>query len=184
MELNPSKFKSEKYCKDEHVVINGTELCPNNPVERVSWNDIQEFISKLNQGRDSNVYRLPTEAEWEYATRGGSSSAYSFGNDAGQLSEHGWYDENSGGQTHAVGSLAANSYGLHDIHGNVWEWVQDIYGDYPSSSVTDPSGPSSDSLRVIFAVAVGASPAESLRSARRYCWKSSVPVVPGSVSAC
>jgi len=133
MGSNPSHFKD---CGD---------YCP---VERVSWNDCQEFIRKLNQLAGANRYRLPTEAEWEYAARAGSSARWSFGDNEAQLKEYAWYTENSGGKTQPVARKKPNAWGLYDMHGNVWEWCQDGYGDYPSGSVTDPTGSSSGSDRV------------------------------------
>ncbi len=117
----------------------------NCPVEQVSWNDVQEFIRKLNR-KTGRRYRLPTEAEWEYACRsGGRDEKYCGGNDVNSL---GWTDDNSGHKTHRVGQKRANGLGLYDMSGNVSEWVEDWYGSYPSSSVTDPKGPSSGSGRV------------------------------------
>ena len=88
---------------------------------------------------------LPTEAQWEYACRAGTTGAYA-GN--GKLDDMGWYWDNSGGKTHPVGQKRANAWGIHDMHGNVWEWCQDWYGDYPGGSVTDPTGPASGDDRV------------------------------------
>ena len=118
------------------------------PAYRVSWNDVQEFIRKLNQktGRD---FRLPTEAEWEYAARGGSWSLgykYSGGSTLGDVA---WYDGNSGSKTHPVGTKAPNELGLYDMSGNVWEWCSDWIGSYSSVSQTNPRGPSSGSIRVL-----------------------------------
>ncbi len=110
------------------------------PVEGVSWEDAQGFIAELNRREGVSVYRLPTEAEWEYAARAGTQAAYHFGDAANRL-EYGWYDENSRNRTHPVGQKQPNGWGLFDMHGNVWEWVHDWYGDYPGGAVTDPRGP-------------------------------------------
>lgn len=147
MGYNPSYHKSQQYCKDDYIEINGTAICPNNPVEQVSWDDAQSFIQKLNAGNDGYAYRLPTEAEWEYAARAGSQAAYSFGDDVGRLRDYAWYSDNNDNQSHAVGCRNANAFGLYDMYGNVWQWVQDFYDYYPNSSVTDPSGASSGSER-------------------------------------
>ncbi len=98
--------------------------CDQCPVENVSWNDAQEFIKKLNAMNDGYTYRLPTEAEWEYACRAGTSGDY-----AGDLDSMAWYKNNSGGQTHPVGQKQPNGFGLYDMHGNVWEWVEDLFHD-------------------------------------------------------
>ena len=118
------------------------------PVEQVSWDDCQEFVKKLSQ-RVGGTFRLPTEAEWEYACRAGSSTAYCFGDDESRLGDYAWYDENSGNETHPVGQKKPNAWGLYDMHGNVYEWCGDWFGDYPSGAVTDPTGPSSGSRRVV-----------------------------------
>ena len=117
----------------------------NLPVESVSWNDIQEFIKKLN-AKTGKKYRLPTEAEWEYAARGGYNYKYS-GSDT--LTDVAWYYDNSGQKTHPVGQKRPNKLGVYDMSGNVWEWCQDWYGDYSSASQTSPTGPSSGSYRVL-----------------------------------
>jgi len=148
MGYNPSHFKSQQYCPSDYVSMNGADLCPNNPVEQVSWDDAQAFVAKLNQGNDGHTYRLPTEAEWEYAARGGTQTAYNFGGDAAELDASAWYANNSGSQTHAVGGKRANAFGLYDMTGNVWQWVQDHYAEYGTSQVTDPTGPSTGPLRV------------------------------------
>jgi formylglycine-generating enzyme required for sulfatase activity len=96
------------------------------PVESVSWNDVQAFIQKLN-ARTGKHYRLPTEAEWEYAARAGSGALYFFGNDPAQLDRYAWFAANAGGGTHPVGQKQPNRFGLYDVYGNVWEWVQDCY---------------------------------------------------------
>lgn len=120
---------------------------PQRPVEYVSWNDCQEFITKLNELTGRN-FRLPTEAEWEYAARGGNKSQgykYSGSNTLGNVA---WYDDNSS-STHNVKTKSPNELGIYDMSGNVYEWCQDWYGSYSSSSQTDPTGPSSGSLRVL-----------------------------------
>ena len=103
----------------------------NRPVESVSWNDAQEFITKLNAMEPDATYRLPTEAEWEYAARAGSVAAYAFGDDAAQLDAYAWYADNAGNTTHPVGEKQPNAWGVHAMHGGVWEWVQDRYGALP-----------------------------------------------------
>jgi formylglycine-generating enzyme required for sulfatase activity len=119
------------------------------PVEQVSWEVAQKFVAKLNERESGERYRLPTEAEWEYAARAGSTTAYSYGNDSGRLGEYAWYDGNADGKTHPVGERKPNKWGLHGMHGNVWEWVQDWYGEYAAEAVTDPAGPAAGSSRVV-----------------------------------
>jgi formylglycine-generating enzyme required for sulfatase activity len=121
--------------------------CDNCPVEQVSWADIQEFLSKLN-AKTGKSYRLPTEAEWEYAARGGSSGRGYKYSGSNNLDEVAWYDGNSGSKTHPVGQKKANELGLYDMSGNVWEWCADWYGDYSSGAQTNPNGPSRASDRV------------------------------------
>ena len=117
------------------------------PVERVSWVDVQSFLEALNARRDGFVYRLPTDAEWEYAARAGTTGDYG---GTGVLGEMGWYARNAGGSTHAVGTKQPNAWGLYDMHGNVWEWVHDWYDKtyYASSPTTDPRGPITGTARV------------------------------------
>ena len=127
---NPSNFKGD-----------------NLPVEMVSWNDIQEFIKRLNDRTGKN-YRLPTEAEWEFAARGGNQSngyIYSGSSDIGEVA---WYGVNSGGTTHLVGTKKANELGIYDMSGNVYEWVNDLYNEYGYESQTNPTGPSVGANRV------------------------------------
>lgn len=116
---------------------------PDLPVETVSWEDVQGFIRKLNQMLGIKSLRLPTEAEWEYACRAGTTGAR-----YGDLDKVAWYSGNSSSNTHPVGKKAPNAWGLHDMLGNVWEWCQDWYGTYPSGPVKDPTGPASGSARV------------------------------------
>jgi formylglycine-generating enzyme required for sulfatase activity len=100
---------------------------PRLPVEQVTWKDIQDFIAKLN-ARTGKAYRLPSEAEWEFAARAGNSEPFPDGRAASGLAAHAWFADNSNRQTHPVGQLKANAFGLHDMLGNVWEWVEDCYG--------------------------------------------------------
>jgi len=165
---NPSYFKEKKYCPGEYKEVSGVSLCPNNPVDYVRWDDAQEFIDSLNSQENSALdcghnesdiakklekqrstpgcYRLPTEAEWEYAARAGTSGLYGV---SGNLRDFAWYDGNSGAMSHPVGKLLANKWSLFDMHGNVWEWTADWYDSYPPSAVTDPIGPLAGSNRVI-----------------------------------
>ncbi|MFM7976377.1 MAG: formylglycine-generating enzyme family protein, partial [Pirellula sp.] len=139
---NPSCFQGEK--------IKGSSS--NHPVEEVSWDDAVAFCKKLSdlpeEKKAGRVYRLPTEAQWEYACRASSKTAYSFDDEEGLLPEHGWFNRNSSDRTHTVGLLEPNAWGLYDMHGNVWEWCSDWYGDYPKGSLSDPTGPREGSVRV------------------------------------
>ena len=119
----------------------------NLPVETVSWDDCQTFIKKLNSLTGAN-FRLPTEAEWEYAARGGNKSRFTQYAGSSNINDVAWYYANSGSKTHAVKTKQPNELGLYDMSGNVWEWCQDWYGSYSSSSQTNPTGPSSGSNRV------------------------------------
>ncbi|MBO7279514.1 MAG: formylglycine-generating enzyme family protein [Bacteroidales bacterium] len=120
----------------------------NLPVEQVSWEDVQEFIQKLN-AKTGKTYRLPTEAEWEYAARGGNQSqGYKYAG-SNTFEEVAWYEDNSGGKTHPVGQKQPNELGLYDMSGNVEEWCQDWYESYDSSAQTNPTGPSSGLGRVL-----------------------------------
>ena len=124
------------------------------PVESVSWYDVHEFIGRLNDAAGDSLYRLPSEAEWEYACRAGTTTRWSLGDengdDEGLLGNYAWYDCNDGCNTKVVGGKLPNSWGLYDMYGNVWEWVQDWYdGDYYNSSPrVDPPGPDTGSFHV------------------------------------
>jgi formylglycine-generating enzyme required for sulfatase activity len=135
MGTNPSKFKGAK-----------------NPVEEVSWTKAVEFCRKLSalpeEKAAGHVYRLPTDAEWEYACRAGTTTKYSFGDDENQLGAYAWCRENSGRTTHPVGQKKPNAWGLYDMHGNVWESCQDWYAALVIANATDPTGPSTGSARV------------------------------------
>jgi sulfatase modifying factor 1 len=159
---NPSAFTGKRY------------LQKNLPVERVSWDDCQAFIKKLRQ-KDNKPYRLPTEAEWEYACRAGTKTPFHFGETIS--TDQANYDGNeiygngkkgmSRQKTTPVGSFPANAWGLHDMHGNVWQWCQDIYGEYPQKDVVDPQGPDKGDARVLRGGSWDHFP-RSCRSACRY----------------
>ena len=132
MGSNPSDFKNCDQC----------------PVEKVSWDDIQQFLTRL-KAKNGKTYRLPTEAEWEYAARGEASCRgykYAGGNEPGNVA---WYGDNSGSKAHPVGQKKANELGLHDMSGNGWEWCQDWYGDYSSEAQNNPKGPGNGDRRVL-----------------------------------
>jgi formylglycine-generating enzyme required for sulfatase activity len=131
---NPSQFKG---CGDE---------CP---VETVSWDDVQKFIKKLNEMEETDKYRLPTESEWEYACRAGTTNDFSFGDDGDMISEYAWIRSNSNNRTHPVGTKKPNPWSLYDMHGNVNEWCQDWSGDYPTGPVKDPTGSPKGKSRVL-----------------------------------
>ena len=158
------------------------------PVEQVSWYDAVRWCNAASQlahlGQAYRIgdgdaptvekvpgttgFRLPTEAEWEYACRAGTTTRWSFGDDEALLSKHGWFDGNGGGQTHPVGEKAANPWGLHDLHGNVWEWCDDDFCGYTAAPAVDPAGALAD-RRVVR----GGSwdyQAEACRSASRGIW--------------
>jgi len=122
------------------------QISDNHPVESVSWEEAKEFIALLNSRTEGVTYRLPTEAEWEYACRAGSNTPYANGNN---LDEMGWSINNSLSTTQPVAQKKPNNWGLYDMHGNVWEWCEDWYGDYSPGSVTDPTGANSGTGRVI-----------------------------------
>lgn len=135
------------------------------PVENVSWNDAAEFTRKLSK-MDGVQYRLPTEAEWEYAARAGTETEFHFGEESALLGDYGWYSGNSLNKTHPVGLKAPNAWGLYDMHGNVWEWCSDWYGGYCSGPVFDPKGGEEGEYRVLRGGSWFAT-AGNCRSARR-----------------
>ena len=118
------------------------------PVESVSWNDCKNFIKKLSS-LTGRTFRLPTEAEWEYAARGGNKSLHYKYSGSDNIDEVAWYNNNSGRSTHAVGTKSPNELGIYDMSGNVWEWCSDWYGGYSAGAQTNPQGPSSGSYRVL-----------------------------------
>jgi len=119
------------------------------PVTEVSWDDAQRFLARLSEVRAPGSFRLPTEAEWEYACRAGSSGRYAGGDSEADLDRMGWYSASSNGAAHPVGQKAPNAWGLHDMHGNVFEWCQDWDGPYALGEQTDPSGPPSGDKRIL-----------------------------------
>jgi formylglycine-generating enzyme required for sulfatase activity len=136
MGKNPSKF---------------IDSGPDAPVETVSWKDCQELIKKLNRmcaEKAGGWFGLPTEAEWEYACRAGSQTAYYFDDDASILGDYAWYAANSSMKTHTVALKLPNAWGLYDMHGNVWEWCSSWFGKYKAEDAADPKGPVIGSVRV------------------------------------
>ena len=139
----------------------------NRPVENVSWDDTQEFLARLSAADGRRRYALPSEAQWEYACRAGSTGAYYFGDDEAQLGDYAWYSDNADSATHPVGEKRPNAWGLYDMHGNVWEWCQDWHGEYSADALTDPIGPEAGADRVIRGGS-WSSDARIARSAVRY----------------
>lgn len=141
------------------------EKAPMRPVEQVPWNLVAQFLADTDS-------RLPTEAEWEYACRAGTTTAFNNGSDDNAtLGDIGWYVGNADGTTHPVGLKTGNGLGLHDMHGNVWEWVSDWYGDeyYATSPATDPQGPTTGTRRVLRGGPFS-DPARNCRSSVRASW--------------
>lgn len=167
MSQNPSRWKGDK-----------------NPVEQVRWSDAVKFCNKRSETEGlkpcydlqkwtcdftANGYRLPTEAEWEYACRAGSTTDYYFGAQATALKDHAWFDKNSGLRTKPVGQKKPNAWGLHDMVGNTWQWCNDFYkvDYYKESPKQDPRGPASGQTKVVRGGAFK-SPADNCRSGYRY----------------
>ncbi|WP_407356323.1 formylglycine-generating enzyme family protein [Methanolobus sp. WCC5] len=154
MGINPSRIKDD-----------------DRPVDRISWNESQEFIRRLNAKESTDKYRLPTEAEWEYACRAGTTGRYSFGDDEEELGEYAWYGDESTG-AYPVGQKRPNPWGLYDMHGNLWEWVQDRYHESYEGAPADGSAwEETDSNAKEFYVLRGGSwitSAVGCRSASRY----------------
>jgi enediyne biosynthesis protein E4 len=153
---------------------------PDHPAVWTTWNDVQEFIEKLNHEAGWVKYRLPTEAEWEYACRAGTTTPWSFGSDEGLLKDYAWYRDSRGDESyaHRVGTKLPNPWGLHDMHGNVYEWVNDWKGTYPSDPQVDPTGPPSGLGRVARDGGHG-SAARYVRSANRMQDSSQSPASSG-----
>lgn len=151
-------------------------------MENVSWDDCQEFISRLNQRERTRKYRLPTEAEWEYACRAGRTAAFANGAIAESgcghdpnLDKMGWYCANAWRKTHPVAQKKRNNWWLYDMHGNVWEWCQDWYGQYPKGAATDPKGARFGPKRVIRGGSYR-NYAENCRSAYRFAYRADLRV--------
>ncbi|OHB66298.1 MAG: hypothetical protein A2Y77_06600 [Planctomycetes bacterium RBG_13_62_9] len=146
-----------------------TDAGPDAPVEQVSWDDCQAFLNKLceMEGVSEGTYRLLTEAEWEYACRAGTMTAYCFGDSAVVLGDYAWYYGNSPNGTHPVDQKKPNAFGLHDMHGNVWEWCVDWSGEYLSEPQIDPLGPPSGVLHRVVRGGGWVSDAGGCRSADR-----------------
>ncbi len=147
---NPFYMAKYAVTQEQWRVVMGNNLSyfkgVKQPVNQISWNDAKEFIKKLNAKMDGG-YRLPTEAEWEYACRAGTTSEYSFGDYITPKNAN--YDESNIGKPVAVGNYKPNDFGLYDMHGNVWEWCEDWKADYPKESVIDPKGPATGQYRVL-----------------------------------
>jgi len=151
MWINPSLFR-------------GNDL----PVDQVIWVEVQKFIKKLNEKEGTDKYRLPSEAEWEYACRAGTTTRYSFGDDESELDDYAWFSDNSGNKTHPVGQKKPNSWGLYDMHGNVQEWVQDEWHDSYDGAPTDGSSWEGDGADRVIRGGSWSNDARDCRSADRY----------------
>jgi formylglycine-generating enzyme required for sulfatase activity len=121
---------------------------PDLPADGIPWKDAVAFCKRLGE-KQSQTFRLPTEAEWEYACRAGTTTAYSFGNDRSVLDDYAWFNSNSDHKTHPVGRKMPNAFGLHDVHGNVWEWCSDWFDGYRDDQSVDPTGPQTGFSRIL-----------------------------------
>ena len=143
MGINPSKFQKQIIRMSDGSM---------HPVEQVSFEDALAFCERLSglpeEKKAGRMYRLPTEAEWEYACRAGSRTRYSFGESSQSLGDNAWYRVNSNKQTQPIGKKKPNIWGLYDMHGNVYEWCNDWNGEYPKRAVSDPTGPIEGTFRV------------------------------------
>jgi formylglycine-generating enzyme required for sulfatase activity len=153
---------------------------PQRPVETVKFEDCQAFLAALSAKYSGCKFTLPTEAQWEYACRAGSTTEFCFGDDEGKLRQYAWYGKNSQKETHPVGEKHANGWGLYDMHGNVWEWCLDWDGPYPAGDQTDPPGPASGEKRILRGGS-WRSPPRGCRSANRPYTEGPQPNVRGSV---
>jgi formylglycine-generating enzyme required for sulfatase activity len=179
MGTNPSTWSTSADCPGTHTTISGVDMCPNLPVEQVSWNDTQAFIGAINAAASltcaslpsdpSGCVRLPTEAEWEYAHRAGTTSTWIWGPTTTLATNFAWYSVNSGGQTHDGGGKTANAFGLYDTNGNVWEWINDyVVPAATPAGGTDPTGSATGPQRGFRGGAYNTSSnCLDLRSARR-----------------
>jgi formylglycine-generating enzyme required for sulfatase activity len=138
---------------------------PERPVEQVSWDDVQEFLKKMNARISGLGLKLPTEAQWEYACRAGTEGA-NYARSGETLADIAWFDENSGGETHPVALKRCNDWGLYDMLGNVWEWCADGKRGYAAKPVTDPAGPLGSASRALRGGSWGSN-ARNARAARR-----------------
>ncbi len=150
---NPSRFRTKESCPATYFEVNGTPLCPYNPVETVSWERVQEFVRRINESSPGAKYRLPSEAEWEFVARAGKQNAYVNSNDPTELKNYAWYSDNSNLKTAAIAEkdpiITYSNHRIFDMIGNVWEWTNDWYGSYPNTEVTNPVGPDVGSEKVI-----------------------------------
>jgi formylglycine-generating enzyme required for sulfatase activity len=165
---------------ESHYRIKMRGDLPEQPVRYVSFELATEFCRRLselpaekNAGR---VYRLPTEAEWEYACRAGSTTAYVYGDSKSSLGDYAWFNENSVGVSHPVGQKRPNAWGLYDMHGNVWECCSDWYGEYPAAAVNDPQGPR-DAMKFVLRGGANDTTAAYCRSATR---RQTLPIIGSS----